>query len=318
MILNFAGWTSFSLFFSASSTQAYLKKCYQTQQVEDAEQKSYENCYPFIYYLEHGQVYYEQAKNSPLIIQPILLFYGLVHLIKACILTVDPNYPETTSVLAHGVSTRKRKKQQYQFFQDEVKFQKSGLFPHMSEKLFHMKQLEGEKTTMSELFKHIPELNDLFFQLDGRKTFVDVIRKDNTFSIPLEILDYYHMTEARFLDFFQSKAFFTAAQSSVENPYLNLTLEDDNLSNYTPFKYNLNQQQFSLPINNDSLFQYHELMIQYLLLYNLSMIARYETEWWSELVKTMPNKDFPFIQTFLNITLNKGPFLIYQYLMNKK
>jgi len=48
------------------------------------------------------------------------------------------------------------------------------------------------------------------------------------------------------------------------------------------------------------------------------MIARYETEWWSELIKTMPNKDYPFIVQFLNITSKKGPFLAYQYLMGKR
>ena len=63
-----------------------------------------------------------------LLIQPILLFYGFVHLIKACLLQQDPCYPENTSVFAHGVTTRKRKKQQYEFLKDEVKFQKNGLF----------------------------------------------------------------------------------------------------------------------------------------------------------------------------------------------
>ena len=61
--------------------------------MENAEQKGYENSYPFIYYLEHAQIYYEQAEQSPLLIKPILLFYGFVHLIKACILTKSPNYP---------------------------------------------------------------------------------------------------------------------------------------------------------------------------------------------------------------------------------
>ncbi|MEM5590682.1 YaaC family protein [Niallia circulans] len=73
------------------------------------DSKSYQNCYPFMYFLEHGKLYYHQAINAPMSIQPILLFYGLVHLIKACLLTIDPNYPNSTSVLAHGVSTRKLK-----------------------------------------------------------------------------------------------------------------------------------------------------------------------------------------------------------------
>lgn len=89
------------------------------------QKKSFENCYPFIYYLEHGKNYYELYKTAPFSIQPMLLFYGISQLFKACLLTIDPNYPESTTVLAHGVTTRKQKKQGYQFLEDEVKVQKT-------------------------------------------------------------------------------------------------------------------------------------------------------------------------------------------------
>lgn len=318
LIFPFANLHSFSLFFSADSTQQYLKKCYQVLDLADAEQKSYENCYPFIYYLEHGQVYYEQAKNSPLIIQPILIFYGLVHLLKACILTVDPNYPETTSVLAHGVSTRKRKKQQYHFFQDEVKFQKTGLFPHIGERLFHMKQLEGEKTTMNDLLMQIPELTGLFEELVGRRTFLPVEHTGAHIHIPETALDAFHMTSDRFTDFFQQKTNGDFLFNDRLNKSLRFHLAGEKLSSFSILKYNFKDKHFSLSLTKGDLLQYNELLIHYLLLYNLSMIARYETEWWSELVKTMPNKDFPFIQSFLHVSLEKGPFLVYQYLMKKK
>ncbi|WP_246010483.1 YaaC family protein [Bacillus yapensis] len=312
-------WSLFSMFFSASYTQNFLKNCYLKNGIEQPEQKAYENCYPFIYYLEHGKIYYEQAKTSPLIIQPILLFYGFVHLIKACILTVDPDYPETTSVLAHGVSARKRKKQQYHFSQDEVKFQKTGLFPFISEKLFHMKQIEGDKVSMDSLLKQIPELSDLIHQLDGRHSFVNVNEERNILSIPVKVLDVFHMTENRFVDFFISKA--STAEYTFKHfdkNFLVFEREGQNDYDYTPLKYNLFKQSFALPLMKEQGFMLNELLVHYLLLYNLSMIARYETEWWSELVKTMPTKDFPLIETFLHITLDKGPFLIYQQLISKK
>lgn len=303
------------MFFSANYTQQYLKKCYEQQLVENPEQKAYENCYPFIYYLEHGKVYYEQSKISPLIIQPILLFYGLVHLIKACILTVDPNYPETTSVLAHGVSARKRKKQQFHFFEDEVKFQKTGLFPFLSKKLFHMEQLEGDKMSMGSLFKQIPELNSLITLFDGTPSFATVRQEGNDFYIPKKVLDFFHMTENRFVDFFVHKSIENFTLKKVDGDFMVFVKEYDNESfNHTPLKYNLYEHTYSLPLTKDRGFVFHELLIHYLLLYNLSMIARYETEWWSELVKTMPNKDFPLIETFLQITLEKGPFLVCEYL----
>lgn len=317
MSIPYKDWNSYTLFFSAEYTQAYLKKCYRKINIDQPDMKSFENCYPFMYYLEHGKLYYEQAEKSPLAIQPILLFYGLVHLIKACILTIEPDYPETTSVLAHGVSTRKRKKQQYSFTDDEVKFQKNGLFSLMAEKMFHMKQLEGEKATMGDVMELIPELTSIYTELRGKQIFQPLIAADEKFSLPKTIIDHFNMTENRFKEFFQSKSSFPI--SFIEDPSMisfqaNLTQAT---SEPLPLKYNLEEQHYVFPLNKGALFLFPELLLHYLLLYNLGMIARYETEWWSELIKMMPNEDYPLIQSFLKSTWKKGPYLIYQYLMNK-
>lgn len=314
MRFSYRDWNSFSFFFSAEYSQTYLKKSYGRLDIESPAQKSYENCYPFMYYLEHGKLYYEQAALSPLPLQPILLYYGLVHLIKACILTVQPDYPETTSVLAHGVSARKRKKQHYSFFEDEVKFQKHGLFPCMAEKLFHMKQLEGEKASMGELLQHIPELSSLFSRLKGKHTFLKATQKDSVFILPRSILDSYHMTESRFQTFYSSKSHMPVSFEEGGEDNLTFTLEKRNDGDPLPLRYNLNDDCFAIPLSKEPFLLMPELLHHYLLLYNLGMIARYETEWWSELIKTMSNDDFPFIQSFLDISLRKGPFLIYQLL----
>lgn len=317
-MFTYANWDSFLPFFSANFTQDYLKKCYQQQKLEKPELYSYEKSYPFIYYLEHGQIYYKQAELAPLIIKPILLFYGLVHLIKACILTMDPNYPETTSVLAHGVSTRKKKKQQYHFFQDEVKFQKSGLFPYMTEKLFHMKQLEGEKSTMEELLMQIPELNSLFSKVEGKSTFIQLKQDKDIVSIPSYILDKYHMTESRFIDYWKTKSTSRVLHENSSRDFINFKYPHLHFDEILPMKFSLEDSQLYFPLIRSTLSDFPELLIHYLLLYNLSMIARYETEWWSELIKMMPNRDYPFIQSFLNITSRKGPFLVYQFLIIEK
>ncbi|SFB26511.1 MULTISPECIES: YaaC family protein [unclassified Bacillus (in: firmicutes)] len=316
MHFSYKGWQNYSFFFSAENTQRFLKKCYQKQNIENAEQKSFENCYSFIYYLEHGQIYYEQAHKSPLLIQPVLLFYGFVHLIKACILTVEPSYPESTSVLAHGVSTRKRKKQNYNFFQDEVRFQKNGLFPFMSEKLFHMEQLEGDKAAMEDLLRGIPELSEMFYLLEGKHSFVTVPHEESSFFLPEFLLDNFHMTKNRFQDFLRSKL--SQQVSFPEGERLAILFEEMPTNDISPLKFNLEEQSFGMPVHKTELLEFPELLIHYLLLYNLSMIARYETEWWSELTKMMPNKDYPFIKAFLNISHQKGPFLVFQYLLGLK
>jgi hypothetical protein len=310
-------WNSYTLFFSAEYSQDYLKKCYRKLNLDQPELKSFENCYPFMYYLEHGKLYYEQAEKSPMAIQPILLFYGLVHLIKACILTVQPDYPETTSVLAHGVSTRKRKKQQYSFTDDEVKFQKNGLFSLMAEKMFHMKQLEGEKATMGEMMELIPELSNIYADLRRKQNFQVLTKKDSVYSLPNSVLDHFHMTENRFKEFFKTKSATLVTFNDEKDGYIKFEANLITAAEPIPLKFNLEEQQFVLPLNKGDLFLYPELLLHYLLLYNLGMIARYETEWWSELIKMMPNEDYPLIQTFLRSTIKKGPYLIYQYLTNK-
>jgi hypothetical protein len=309
---QFNGWKSYSFFFSAENSQVFLKNKYLKKQIENPEQRAFENCYAFLYYLEHGQVYYKQAEKSPLIIRPILLFYGLVHLIKACILTINPLYPENTSVLAHGVTTRKRKKQNYQFFHDEIKIQKNGLFTYMSETMFHMEQLEGDKLSMGDLLKMLPELDELFLKLVGGRNFIKLERRDDLFIIPEKLLDQYHMSVNRFRDFLCSK-FPEQFLFFEDEPAF--TLGNSLFKKTCPVKYHLEDKFFAFPIQKHDFFHFPELLVHYLLLYNLSMIARYETEWWGELTKMMATKDYPFIYTFLDITIAKGPFLIYQYLM---
>lgn len=312
-------WNSYIYFFSASSTQAYLKKCYEGENISEKEMKSFENCYPFIYYIEHAQTYYQQAVAAPLSIQPILCFYGFIQLLKACLLTIDPNYPESTSVLAHGVTTRKRKKQQYEFINDEVKVQKNGLFTCMAERMFHLKHLDGEKYSMLELINELPELEKCLQYFQTKNNFRTLTPMEKGFSIPSTILNAFHMTSSRFEDFLKMK---TQNELSVEEKGANLILNsgrDWSINSDSPIHYNFLIKQFVISTNKDSrCYHFPELMIHYLLLYNLSMIARYETEWWTELLKTMANDDYPFIVHFLKTTMIKGPYLVYEWLAKER
>ncbi|CAM4254021.1 YaaC family protein [Lederbergia lenta] len=308
-------WKQFIYFHSAETSQKYLNNCYQKLTLEDPSLKSYENSYPFIYYLEQGKNFYKQANISPLSIKPVLLFYGLVHLIKACLLTVDPFYPSTTSVLAHGVSARKRKKRHYQFYHDEVKVQKFGLCTHFSEQMFHVKHLEGEKFIMQDLFSLIAELDDAFIFIKNSTNMIFLEKgKSNLWHIPDKVHESYFMDKSRLRQYLETKH-----QGPITwlDKIDNTISFDSNVSLEPPFRYHLFKQKPCLPVSLQSFTHLHDLIIHYLLLYNLSMISRYETEWWFELLKTTPNTDFPFIETFLTITEEKGPYLILEYLTSK-
>lgn len=312
-------WQSFHALHAADTTQHLLHKCYKKSNIKEAERKGYENSYPFIYYLEHGQNYYQLAENAPLSIKPVLLFYGMVQLLKACLLTVDPQYPESTSVLAHGVSTRKRKKQSYEFFYDEVKIQKNGLFSHFSNQMFQIKQIEGEKLSMGQLLKRVPELGHLFSLHFQKDLFIKTpLKGQSTFTIPNDVLDAYHMTSQRLKHFIESTIHNGVIH--IEDEEMSLSFDTDmNLLPLTssPLLYNLYEDGFCLPRERELFTIFPEVMVHYLLLYNLSMISRYETEWWSELLHTYSSNDYPFIRQFLTISADKIPYLLYLFLKGK-
>lgn len=267
-----------------------------------------------MYYLDHGKLYYSQAEHAPLAIKPVLLFYGLVHLIKACLLTVDPFYPETTSVLAHGVTSRKKKKQQYQFVFDEVKIQRLGLFTHFSKQMFHVEHLDGEKFIMKNLLAQLPELDDCF-KFFQNSNIIQVNNNGNTYSLPITVLDYYHKTLDSFKEYIELKSHSIIKWGESTKDCIFFTC-DKTLP--LPFRYHFNKNIYCLPTEKNNLGMIPELIIYYLLLYNLSMIARYETEWWSELLKTAPTNDYPLINNLLSVSLYKSPYLVLQFLLNNE
>lgn len=316
MLENNDYFDKFLPFFSATSTQLFLQKSYAREKVADPEVKSYENCYPFIYYIEHAKIYYTQASIAPLCIQPILSFYGFTHLLKACLLTINPNYPESTSLLAHGVTTRKRKKQQYDFLKDEVKTQKNGLFTSIAENMFHIKHLEGEKFSMESLLAEIPEMQSRTW-VHSKKNFMTLTPTSDGIEIPSSILDCYQMTSKRFAEFLSAK---TKTNQVYDLNVLTdkILIKTDEIFDYnapSPIRYNMEKKRYMLSLNkSSSTFSLPELLLHYLISYNLSIIARYETEWWAELLKTMPNDDYPSIVQFLKISQAKVPFLIFEWL----
>ncbi|MGG3737595.1 YaaC family protein [Aeribacillus pallidus] len=313
-------WKHLTYFQNAEFAQQYLYRLYNELEVVDASEKSYRNAIPFMYYLENGETYFQYSKIIPLTLQPILLFYGLVHLIKACVLTVDPFYPHTTSVLAHGLSTRKKKKQQYLFLEDEVKIQKNGLFSYANSIMFHVKHLEGQKLVMQDLLRQIPELSDTFFTLLGEQTFFTVTQSQQSYVLSKAILDEYHMQPERFREYIMGKVGPILQQIDFNDGQIEFKFSEPHIfkqKELPPFRINIEQKTPCLSTSRHFCSYFNEIMVHYSLLYNLSMIARYETEWWNELMKFSPNYDYVFIKSFLSVSLKKVPYLIAQFLCSK-
>lgn len=300
--------TLFTYLQSQETAQKYLKKHYQMLKDVHAESKSYENANSFIYYLNHGMQFITSGKKAPMVMQPILFFYGLTHLLKAYLLTRRPEYPETTSILAHGVSTRKRKRKQYTFIQDEVKVQQHGLFAYAADHLYGIKTTPFSKIKMGKLLALIPEMNPLFaFSGKAKLTPIGSIY-EKQLHIPASLLDNYYITEQAFKK--RIANYLPDLKEVVqESGFLRVSMKQPIDQSFGPFYYDQNGTVY-FPIEREHFLAIPEILIHYLLLYNLSMISRYETEWWGELLTVKTEIDFPYIKHFLDIVTEKIPFLL--------
>lgn len=300
---------------SYQSTQTIQKKLdshYQHLHINNSNQLSYDNCYRFVYFLKHGENFFMQTNQSPHAIQPMLLFYGLSQLIKACLLILDPEYPSSSTVLSHGVSSRKRKKQHYLFLNDEVKVQRNGLFPHIATKLYNIKHLEIEKYSMDLLLRQIPEMNEVYqFHLE-KELFLKINSSQYEFFITEDISNHFHISSKRLAEILCEKYAF----DHLPNNNSVVTINKNSVLNFNlnPFLYCLEDDSYYLPSTKDVFLNLPEILIHYLLLYNLSMISRYETEWWYDLLLTAPNNDYPFILRYMEIAKRKIPFYILNFL----
>lgn len=294
---------------SEQTAQQFLYKCYQGIEEINPEVKSYENCHSFIYYVKHGLHFYESGKKLTTILQPILFFYGMIHLIKAVLLTKRPDYPETTKLLAHGVSSRKRKKKNYLFMEDEVMIHNHGLFPYFAEHLFGIKRASINKLKMKDLFILVPEMSPLF-SLHEQQTLINIGKVNSKQLIfPLEILDHYHLTSKSFQRYLYP--YLPKVLSSNTNQEdIRIDLASPIIKSSGPFFFNTLDHSISFPLHRNHFIPISEIMVHYLLLYNLSMVSRYETEWWGELITTKPNIEHPFIVHFLHNTSKKVPLLL--------
>ncbi|TDQ38332.1 YaaC family protein [Aureibacillus halotolerans] len=318
-----APWQDAVRFQSAAHAQKYLFKHYVEKGFQEPHKLSYTNCYPFMHYLEHGRTYYEQAATAPMAIQPNLLFYGMVQILKACLLTVDPAFPGTTAVMAHGLTTRKRKKQQYEFLDDEVKVQKNGLLPHFSSHLFGFKQNEGDKYPMLYLLQRIPELHALFSTMRGRGAQLHLDPEGNdggVFYHSSSMLDLLHMTARRYESFLQS--FFgqdIRVKEYARERLLHLSgVPNQHPMTSAPLQFDMRHERWSLPCLRPQFTRLPEVVVHYMLLYNLSMIARYETSWWMDVLHSHAGEDFPYISEFLYITSIKMPMYLLTFLKERE
>jgi hypothetical protein len=179
----------------------FLQQKYEDASFKEPGVLAYKNVQSFVAYIRQACSLFQTAGACDQWMQPLLLYYGMMDFFKAWILTKDPDYPKSTAVLRHGLSTRKRKKEPFRFSQDEIRIQKEGLFPYLAE-LMELPVSAGDSYRVKELLGFLPELQPTYRAIFGECTWfpVDWIPASSLLIVPEKILDQCHLAPSSFVE----------------------------------------------------------------------------------------------------------------------
>jgi len=316
-------WDTFVYFENEQTASEFLRQRYEAQGLESVQKLVYQATPKFIFALRQAREYYHAAESCHILTKPLLLYYGMMALGKALITSRDPEYPSTTSVLRHGLSTRKLKRDEYLFADDEVRVQKDGIFNVLHATLCGPPFENQQRFRMKDLLAVIPELLPAYRRLygDPQVAQVEVCRGGSCRSwlVPRSFAASGDRTKEELLDLLNRHARdhlrFTFA--SDERPgmfHLEVAGEGEG---HPLILYDFaGQPHLRFPHEGDLVLP--EITVHYMIMFVLGMLCRYETERWGEMILTFSSHDTFLINEFLNVSMRKFPNLILDELTGEQ
>lgn len=327
-------WDLLAYYENEPSVKAYLKERYAQIERTEPEKFAFLNTHRMIYYIKQAKEFFESAQEGRKLVQPLLLYYGMMSFSKAVILSKDPDYPATTEHLKHGMTTRKIKKTRYRFAYDDIRMKRKGLLALLFQRLSG--QGFEEKYTMLELLNQIPELAETCGTLYRQQALLPITihyykEKDEqktVMEVPNSILDAYHLTQAAFLSLLNRHGkrglrFHDEGQAPrAKTLSLRISalpdgrMEDQSLfiAHHHPLFVADYKGRLFLRTDPDSKLWIPELCGHFMIMFVLGMLCRYETELWSEMNYAFTSEDLYVIQAFIQLTMRKFPNLVLEAL----
>lgn len=307
-------WDRFFYLENEQTSRTYLLTRYQQLGFDEAEKLSYQATSKFLYSIKQAREYFVLSTQASLICRPLLLYYGMVALARTVIVAGDPSYPSSTSVLKHGLSTKKRKREQYDFIEDDVRIQKDGLFIDFHHHLGGTPLESGTRLVMKDIFSSLPDLHDAYLRTYGTSRLMSIIPA-SPITIPRTFLSNNQMTKDEF------QGWLTQNVSRDTATFQLLDQESDHLL------VNYDGDFMNTPIISRDItgkpylhLQYRDLHIPepsyyFVAAFLLGMMGRYEPERWGELVLSFSSKDLYIIHEFLQKATIRFPAKILQLLL---
>jgi hypothetical protein len=274
--MNFS---AYELLKNEAVARNYLIKKYP---IEEAKTLAYRNVHAFTSYIKQGLALFQTADNSDFWSKPLLLYYGMMSLLKAFALSKDAHYPKSTLVLQHGLTSPKRKKEPYRFYRDEVRVQKDGFFPYLCRLLDHPVPT-GERFKMEELCSFLPDLQAILQKLDHQTFFWVASIQQDKLIIAESILDELCISIHSFINHLnQIKPTIQLTLYQLTDNSIVLNYDPDILQH--PYFFQNSQGELLLwKWNVANVKPLPEILTYYALLFSLSMLCRYEPPVWREL-----------------------------------
>lgn len=301
------------------TARRFLHAAYCSLGIEHPERQAFQQSTRFIYTWKQARAFYRAAEESDMLVRPLLLFYGCTHLLKGVLITRDPNYPQNSRMLQHGVTTRKLKRNPYLLLEDEVRPQKEGFFAHIA-KVLLLSPLQ-QRYSVKELFDGLAEL---------RNPYSLVIEESKWIPVSVDRTE----REGTVLIFPANHSGVLAYSEETLLQLINRLSPED--VDFVWERDGTGARRLLFPHANISWLCAHPLFrIEYtgtisfwnstsddlplpawashfLLLYLLGMLCRYETEWWGELVLSHSYAETYLIEQFLRQHEVGFPFVIME------
>ncbi|MFS0556874.1 YaaC family protein [Brevibacillus sp. 179-C9.3 HS] len=316
-------WKTLRYLETEPTARKYLAACYHDMGVEHADRLAFQQSSRFLFLWKQARHFYTTSAVADLSIQPLLLFYGCSHLLKGMLLTRDPYYPQNSRVLQHGVTTRKLKRNAYLLMEDEIRPQKEGFFAQLAQ-AFQLSPLQ-DRYLVHDLFSSIPIVSDSYRIATDKPCNwiplrIDQISRDDMVRItfpekmdgPLSystetFIQYIRRLTPSFCNLEKLNGEMGKNIKELTLPQCALSELDQHplfrLHNNILFFWNGSASSLPLP----------EWASHYLLLYLLSMLCRYETEWWGELTLSHGLVERYLVEHFLDYHTNTFPSVIKKH-----
>lgn len=334
-------WKSFGYLETEPTSRKFLACCYEQLGLEHPDRLAFQQSTRFLYLWKQARHFYKTAMTAELSVKPLLLFYGCTHLLKGMLLTCDPAYPQNSRVLQHGVTTRKWKRSAYSLTEDEIRPQKEGFFAHLAHR-FGLSLLQ-ERYAVHDLLASIPDVCESYAAISERKPLwlrlgwekevpspcpvdsADLVTGASTdngtggwisITFPAKQEGPLAYSLDTFSHYIRRLAPSTSAMEPVqwrraEGIAKELLLPQSSLAalDQHPLFRVRGSNLFFWNGSSDSL-PLPEWASHFLLLYLLSMLCRYETEWWGELTLSYGYAERFLVERFLEHHIETFPTII--------